>query len=76
MGTCLYKREEIVASETNILFRVIGCIYCGIKHKVNANSYSSSSWAEAMKEYPESFISDVCVILKVIWNNLILKCET
>lgn len=63
---CLYKREEIAASEKNILFRVIGCIYSGIKYKVNKCNGSDSSWTDGMlQEHPEPFVEDVCVILKV-----------
>lgn len=66
MGMCMYKNEEIVVAEKNILFRVIECVYSGIKYKVNCTS--CSSWTEGMlQEYSEPFVYDVCVILKVFF---------
>lgn len=68
---CLYKNENSAESKSNILFQVIDCIYYGVKQKImrrRGTLLLYRSWSDVSTEkYPESFVDDVCAILKVIF---------
>lgn len=72
MGLCSYKEEEISGIKSNMLFQVIGCIHYAIKQKLKRwrdktlSNQIHESWIDVSTEkYSESFVQDVCVILKV-----------
>lgn len=69
IGMCLYKREEVDESEGNVLFKVIGCVYYGIKCRFSSRfipSITNNSWIDgAAEKYSEEFVEDVSIFLKV-----------
>lgn len=65
----LYKHEEIGESKSNILFQVVGCIHTGVKYKVKKmrdDLSTDCTWIDgSLQQYPESFVNEVCEVLKV-----------